>query len=203
MSSRRRTAFIGRLTPAALLAAVLIGGGQPALAATQLSRTGTVGTHSIEDTTLSPGATCRYQHEAPGHFGKLVKIVVQPPNMHAVAGKSSQTVGWTFEVQRRLAAGPEGPPGPWQHRYTSTEMKSVTDDSHDAAFTSASVPVIAGHPQAGGGFEYRVLVTMFWHLGDGSVQGTVKERIDFYKDSENTGPTAEQDHECDAWVSFS
>jgi hypothetical protein len=201
MSSWRRRAFIARLTPAALAATVLIAGGQPALAATQLSQTGTVGPHSIKDTASSPGVTCDYQHKSPGSFGKLVFIVVGRPKMRAVTGWTNQIVGWKFTVQRRTVS--EGGPGPWQNRYTSKEQTSPASENTNATFSNRGVQVITGPPMTGASYQYRVLMTMFWHLGDGSVQGKVKERIDFYEDSENTGPTAEQDHECDAWVSFS
>ena len=96
----------------------------------------------MSDSASSPGTTCLYKYHSGSDAGDLVKMVVKPPNVRAVAGKSSQTVGWRFTVQRRVQG--IGGATPWVQRFTSPEMKAVTDDSRNASFTSASVPVKTG-----------------------------------------------------------
>ena len=126
----RGLVLAGTVAFAALAAA------QPAIAAIQLSRTGTVGAHSLTDTSANPAAIGKYKYYASDGFGWLVRFFVNPPNMRAVAGKSAQTVGWKFTVQRKIC-GFTGC-GNWTTRYTSPEMTAVTDDAHNAAFTQAT-----------------------------------------------------------------
>jgi hypothetical protein len=182
------------------LAVALLGIAQPVFADTELGHTGTVGVHSLNDTSASPGAICKYHYLSSYQFGRLRRITVQPPNMMAVAGKSAQTVGWEFIVERKSL--PLGPPTPWKKRYTSPEMTAVTSDSHNAAFSSAYVGVKVPAPpgaEDGARHIYRVTVKMFWHRGDGSVMGSSRHRVDFYRIVESNGGTGEQDSFCDGY----
>jgi hypothetical protein len=169
----------------------------PTLADTPLGHSGTVGAHSLHDTASSPGVTCNYGYKVAQDAGKLVKLVVAPPRVHAAAGNSAQEVGWRFTVQRRVQG--IGGATPWVHRYTSPEMTAVTDDAHNAAFTSASVPVIPGAFLAGGVYQYRVLVSTTWHGSKGGIMGKATNREDFYVGVLNTGGTLMQNEHCDAW----
>ena len=182
------------------VAAALLIGAQPVFAETELSHTGTWGTHDLTDSTSYPGATCSYLYKSASTDGKLIKIVVRPPHMQAVAGKNAQTVGWKFSVQRRVQG--IGGATDWVRRYLSPEMTAVTDDAHYAAFDSASVPVITGPAGAGGMYQYRVVVGMIWHRQDGSIQGRVRSRIDSYRNVLDTGPARVTSNYCDAWWMF-
>lgn len=160
---------------------VLLLGIQPVLADTERGHSGTVGAHSLNDSMGDPGATCKYKYNSYYQAGRLKHIYVDPPNIMAVAGKSAQTVGWTFTVQRRIYSV-FGPPSVWSNRYTSPEMTDVTSDSANASFSAADVSV---DTPFGPGTEdafavYRVMVNMYWHRANGSVQGNAKHRVDFY-----------------------
>jgi hypothetical protein len=183
------------------LTSVMVAGVQPVLADTELGHNGTVGVHSLADTSSNPGATCKYKFLPSWDFGKLVRIFVKPPKMRAVAGKDAQTVGWTFTVQRRIF-GITGS-GPWVDRYTSPEMMAVTDDAHNATFSQSSVSVTVPF---GPGAEdvvavYRVKVKMFWHRANGSIQGTARHRVDYYHSTMTNGDTGLQPEVCGAFWS--
>src|SRR4051794_26240616 len=156
MSVSLRTTLVAVVFAVAALACAVL----PTLADTPLGHTGKVGAHSLNDSTSSPGATCNYVYKSGNDAGKLKQIIVMPPNVRAIAGKSAQTVGWLFSVERRTQG--IGGASNWVERYTSPEMTAVTNDAHDAAFTSASVPVQPGRFEAGGIFQYRVIVTTVW-----------------------------------------
>jgi hypothetical protein len=158
--------------------AALVGNVAPVAAA------GTVGAWSLTDTPSSPGANVKYRWvDATGDYGsedhwRIRRIVVQPPNVKAVAGKSQQTVGWQFTIQRVQCFEP---PCYWEHRYTSPVHKATTSDAANAAFTAQSVSVRIPPEAEAGLFHYRAIVKMFWFKGDGSVQGTAKSRVRYYR----------------------
>jgi hypothetical protein len=186
------------VTAIATSAITLLMAVSPVLADTERGHAGTVGKHSLQDELGSPGATCRYTTVSLyDNDLKLRRIVVRPPLMRAVEGKSAQTVGWTFTVQRRVQG--IGGATEWVNRYTSSEATAVTDDAHDASFTKASVPVRPGGNLAGGVYQYRVLVTMLWHRADGSLQGTARHRVDYYTRRSDIGLTDVRVGKCDAF----
>ncbi len=178
--SLRTLVVVGTIGVAALAAT------QPVLAY-ELSSTGTVGVHSLTDTSSNPAAIGRYRWYASDGVGWLNRFYVNPPNMRAVAGHSSQTVGWKYMVERKMCG--IGGCGSWMLRFTSMQFTAVTSDTHNAAFTqeTASVTVPCGHNCADAGAKYRITVKMIWHSGDGSVQGTVLNRIYWYGQQMNTG----------------
>src|SRR3954451_269193 len=143
--------------------------------------TGTVGHYSLTDSQSSPGATAKYVYVQPADPGEnhwaLHRIVVQPPNMKAVAGKSSQKVGWSFTVQRMACFEP--PCGNWETRYTSPVYTAVTSDTANAAFVKESVSV--GVPPNPALYHYRTTVNMVWYKANGATQGTASARIGWYK----------------------
>jgi hypothetical protein len=186
---------------AAVASTLIVVGAQPAFADVELGHTGTVGTHSLTDTMASPGVTAKYRYYASDGFGWLKRLRVEAPHVRAVAGKSAQTVGWQFTVERKVCG--LGGCGTWENRYTSPEMTAVTDDGHDAALPDASVGVTVpcGHNCEDAGATYRVVVKMIWHRGDGSVQGTARHRVYYYRASMDTGETGVM--EKTAWDSWS
>ena len=169
---------------------------QPVVADTEQGSSGTVGAHSLNDTsTGNPGATCRYKYFSDLESWKINRISVRAPNMRAVAGNSAQEVGWSFIVQRRMF-GIVGH-GPWELRYTSPLYSTRTSDGHDAAFTTKSVPVRVAYG-VGAGYESRVIVKMSWYRSNGHVQGTSTHRVDFYR--EQLGSTSQTSRgECN-WL---
>ncbi len=180
----------------AVAVAVLVGA-QPVSADTEIGHVGVVGAHSLRDTSASPGATCNYIYKSQHPAGKLVEIVVRPPRMRAVDGRATQTVGWKFTVQRRVAY--IGGASDWVARYTSPEMTAVTDPDHDAAFSSASVSVSVGYYAVGGIYQYRVLVAMLWHEPGGAIEGKARHRVDYYRMVLETGQTTTRAKNCEAW----
>jgi hypothetical protein len=167
------------LVISATVAAAALGVAQPALAQ-QLSQTGTVGVHSMTDTSGHPGAIGRYKWYASDNAGYLNRFYVNPPNMRAVAGNASQTVGWLYMVERKDCG--LGGCGPWKHTFTSVEFTAVTSDAHNASFSQATASVTGpcDHGCSDGGSLYRITVKMIWHHPNGSVQGTVLFRIHWY-----------------------
>ena len=159
--------------------AVLVVAG-PVAADTVLSETGTVGVYSLTDRSDAPGAIGKYRYDDAEGFGALVRFFVNPPHMRAVDGKTAQTVGWLFKVERK-GCGLFGC-GRWILRYTSPEQIAVTDDAHNASFSQATVRVRNPCPYgcADGGYMYRITVKMFWHRRDGTVEGSVRDRIYWY-----------------------
>jgi len=183
----------------ATIAVAALAATQPAFAY-ELRQTGTVGVHSLVDTSSHPGAVGRYKYYSSDGFGWLNRFYVNPPRMRAVAGKTSQTVGWLFKVQRKVCG--MGGCGDWTLRYTSPEMTAVTDDAHNASFSQATVGVTVpcGHNCADAGAIYRIKVKMIWHRKDGSVQGTVLNRIYWYGAQMTNGESGVQEKfASDSW----
>ena len=134
LSRRLRGLLIATTVAIAALAAV-----QPVFANTVVGQTGKVGAWFVTDLKTDPGAIGKYHYYASDNLGWLTRFWVNPPDMTAVAGKSAQTVGWKFKVERK-DCGFFGC-NPWHATYTSPEMTAVTDDVHNASFTQATVSV--------------------------------------------------------------
>ncbi len=188
------------LVVVATLAVAAIVTTQPVYADTVLGHKGKIGAWSLTDTSSDPGAIGKYRYYNSDGFGWLKRFYVNPPNMRAVAGKSSQTVGWLFIVERKVCGF--GGCEHWNVRYTSPEMTAVTDDAHDALFGQATVRVRVpcGHLCADAGAIYRIKVKMIWHRADGSVQGNVRDRIYWYGAQMTNGDSGVQEKVAgDAW----
>jgi hypothetical protein len=154
---------------------------QPALGYTELGTTGTVGSHSLTDTSGSPGAVCVYHYLSGENLWKLRRIAVNPPNVRAVAGQGTEKVAWKFIVQRRFISAFSSTPGPWKKRYASPKFVAYTDSSHDASFTQEHVRVrVPFGPGADAVAEYRVIVKVIWYKASGSVLGKATMRADWY-----------------------
>ena len=192
---RFRTALVVATIAIAALATT-----QPALAAGDLSHTGTVGVHSVTDTSSDPGAIGKYKYYASDGFGWLTRFWVNPPSMKAVAGKSSQKVGWLYTVERKDCGF--GGCNPWHVTYASPEMTAITDDAHNASFTQAtvSVHVPCGHNCADAGSSYRITITMIWHRPSGITQGSARYRIYWYGAQMTNGDSGVQEKSAgDSW----
>src|SRR5215203_2548025 len=99
--------------------------------------TGSVGYYSLKH----PGATVKYVYTSDTYesYWKIRRLVVRPPNMMAVPGKSQQSVGWRFKVQRIACFEP--PCTDWETTYTSPIYAAVTSDKAFAPFVKQSVGV--------------------------------------------------------------
>ncbi len=187
MSPRLRGLLVATTVAIAALAAT-----QPVLGY-ELGHTGTVGVHSMTDTAGDPAAIGKYRYYASDGFGWLTRFWVFPPKMKAVAGKSAQTVGWTFTVERKDCGF--GGCSHWFGTYTSPEQTAVTSDATNASFSQATVlvHVPCGHNCADLGSSYRITVKMIWHRPGGSIQGTVRDRIYWYGAAMTNGDTGVQE----------
>jgi hypothetical protein len=174
---KRRWLFATRLgrvgaATTALLTIALLGSG-PALADTNLSTSGAVGTHSLVDTGTAPGVTCRYDVEL------LKRLEVRPPRMRAVRG--TQTVAWRFSVLR--TKDPGDPSATTKKTYTSGWQTASATKTRNASFTSKSIGVTV--PQDGQTwdvfYEYVVTVEMIWKQPNGSITGRSLHRVDHYR----------------------
>ncbi len=160
---------------AAVLMPLVLAAG-PVAADTEIGHRGQVARHSLRDGDhLHPGATCRYVLVASGERGSewlLKRIEVLPPRMRSAG--SQQRVGWRFIVQR--SADQEL----WTTTYRSPVQKATAHSGTNAAFRPMGVSV--GVPAGSyNGPSYRVHVKMFWYGSHGSVLGTARHGVDYYK----------------------
>jgi hypothetical protein len=173
------------------VAAAALSLSQPALAG-EISRSGTIGHYKVVDTKTDQSVLAHYRWYNGDNLGWLKKFVVDPPRMKAVAGRSDQTVGWQFYVERKDCGFTSC--SRWKKTYTSPEMTAVTDDSHNAAFMPASVRVYVpcGHLCEDLVSAYRVTIKMIWHKPNGNVQGTARYRIVWYESETSRGDHGRQ-----------
>lgn len=166
----------------------------PVSASSQGAATGTVGQHSYTDTASRPGAIGLYKYNSEDGFGWLKRFYVNPPKMRAVAGMNAQTVGWRYNVQRKICG--IGGCGNWTVTYRSPEFTAITDDAHSPAWgqDSVRVRVPCGHGCADAGAVYRINIKMMWHRANGSVMGTAKHRIYYYSSQMDTGESGLQEN---------
>jgi hypothetical protein len=152
---------------------------QPAQAYVETGTTGTVGVHSLTDTSSSPGARCDYDY-SPSNGWMLQHISVRPPRMKAVAGQGNERVAWHFTIQRRVF-DPDA--HPWKTQYTSPNYFTHTNSSTYASFSREGVDI--SPPFLPGGQSsavYRVIVKLIWYRSNGDVLGTATERVEHYDD---------------------
>lgn len=164
----------------------------PVAAYKHLGTTGNTGTHSLTDTRSRPGASAQYRYSDEKFSWVLRHLDVRPPNVEAtlLERKGDQQVGWSFTVDRKLRCLCDNQ-GEWEHRYTSPIQKRITDADHDADFTPMGVRVIV--PRFSGDppehvYYYRVIVNVFWYRNNGTVSGTARMRVEWFKS------TMEGDH---------
>lgn len=180
----------------------------PALADRELGHTGTVGFHTLRDSSSKGGAICQYKgiYPSPGGYsyeGKLKWIDVRPPKVRAIAGV--QKVGWRFMVERQRLANSVGP---WVLRYTSRIQTDMTNSNTNASFSMKGINVVV--PTSGADdspeYLYRVKVKMFWYKPNGSVQGTATHLVENYRQVYNDWPigddtvTTTDEYPCGGWV---
>src|SRR5215217_3555564 len=110
----------------------LLAGARTALADTEKGHVGLVGSHSLTDTSGSPGTICTYRAN-----GRLETFKVRPPNVLArneTPGVDQQKVGWRFIIQRKKSADAS-----WVTYVKSSVVKAAAYDNLKAGFTARSV----------------------------------------------------------------
>lgn len=154
------------------------------------------------ETVLTPcSGTCGYWEVYDGETGRkgangfygtsypyeLNKIAVRPPLMHGDHASNSK-VSWRFKIQRKPVNS-----GSWSTIFTST---------YQTATANNSVPAYAGHgfsrrtwsaPADPSGYFYRVAIDMRWKH-NGSVEGTLSLKYDWYKAKSGTNSYTNPDH---------
>ena len=120
--------------------------------------------------------TCNYRTNSPGpaFTAKVRKIIVSPPEIFAKSG--SQTVGWSFSVQRTID---EGIPS---HKvtYRSPTERAKATTSKAAVFPAMSVGVALPTVDSLRDVSYQVVLRMTWYRVDGRVQSTVSYLMPVY-----------------------
>ena len=156
-----------------LLASLALNGG-PALAATQVHRSGHIAHYSFTDTVGSPGARCNYQGAAGSQNFDTARV--KAPRIYwrsspAFGSTGSGTVGWRIKLQHW--DGHE-----WDTVRTTSEVRNLATTTTPAPFTARKVAWAAPHDR-----KYRVLVKIRWLTPDDEVIGSVVVRIDHYRRS--------------------
>ncbi len=141
----------------------------PVAADTSMSHTGVVGPHRLVDTSSRPGMTCEMS-QLPSGYWTMHAVSVRPPRMRGT--RDGQRVAWRFTIQRS-ATGPWN----WQTYYRSPLQYGTADVHTPAAFYGMSAWV------SGSGFYWhRVRVKMFWYRANGTLVGTAKHAVDYYRE---------------------
>ena len=157
----------------------------PALAVTELKRTGSVGQFTVWDGIPNEnGVWCRYNE---AKHNRLDYIGVTAPTVWArdiTPAEDSQTVAWRVIVKRQKVGQSTS-----TTYYRSQTRKDIATDEKPTVFTNPGYG--PGSPgfinfrlwvpyDPGQGSRYWVLVRVFWYGPGGRVQGSVTERLDHY-----------------------
>lgn len=187
---RRRSLF----SSVALGLAAMILAVAPVTADTERGHTGTVGKHSLRDSSSNGGVSCVYAepHQASPDtwLAGLKRLEVRPPRVRSSSG--SQRVGWRFIVQRTHQVSPE-----WLVTYKSPVQKATATLTGNAPFSLMKIKVnVPSYP-----VYYRVDVVMFWYNSAGVVVGKARHRVDYYNRDVAIRPSVDR-NKCTGELSF-
>ena len=130
------------------------------------------------------GANCVYSTNSPY---KLKQITVRPVLMHG-AYPNNTKVGWRFKVQRMSNNG-----GSWSTFYTSSFQTAQANDAIPAYAGSGFARRTWNAPANPNGYRYRIALDLqWWH--NGSVEGTLKLKYDWYKAIRGNANATYPDH---------
>lgn len=161
------------------VAALLISSVAPAAAGGDIQK-GQVGHYDVPENEVTPTVNCRYDGSTP----KLDKFLLKPPSVWWPDTNSSNDtqhgkVGWQIRIQETANTDT----GPWTVTYKSSVIKKTAyedqpflDPADDAPFTTRGILW-----NRSGTKSYRVVYVLFWYNGDGSVKGSIKHVITYYK----------------------
>jgi hypothetical protein len=191
-SRSRRIAW--SMVLASLIAVMAVG---PVAADTELGHKGTVGKHSLRDSSRQGGVFCYYKtlSESKNHFeGKLNRLVVRPPKMRSISGV--QKVGWRFIVQRSIYDGP------WKRTYRSPIQRAKATSNTNASFSRMSVKVNVPADGLEAGYSYRVIVKMFWYRPNGTIRGSARHLVDYAHYVNYGGDDGIAGAPCGGWIAW-
>lgn len=179
--------FRAILVVSALLAAVIVGA-QPTLAFEQWSQSGSPGTYVVTDTSAKRGANCIYLNS--GTNPKLTSISVRGPKVFGSHSKT-QSVGWSFEIQRQDPLPQDPSQMIWNPIYDSPAVKSKASSSKPVVFSRRSWTA-GKHPKR----QYRVMVTINWYKPGAPtvVEGSITGRVVWYTSKRGTLQNVSQDY---------
>jgi len=185
MSSSLRIRSVMALS-GALLALIMVT--QPAFAFEVRAESTPHGTWHFYDVSGGKrGANCIYQSISPYH---LTSITVRFPVMY---GRFSQPqkVGWSFSVERQDPLPVDPSQFIWNEIYHSSVVKSSATLTNSGNFARRAWGAPA-HPK----HQYRVMVQMYWYERNHPtvVEGSVKGRVQWYKEKSGTNSIEEPDY---------
>ena len=143
-----------------------------------LEQTGLVGTFQYSDSSVAPNAKCGYERVSD-EFEYLRWMKVDAPQVWAADRNSdrrdSRIVSWRFELQKNI--------GPGYSTVGKSVQKARAYDDQPAAFTARKI-YFSSDTIA---HEYIAQVTIRWLKKDGSVEGKVRLRLQFYANKSHPG----------------
>lgn len=133
------------------------------------------------------GGSCFYSGTFPY---KLTSMSVRAPLMHGIYNGKTK-VGWRFKIQRQNNNG-----GSWNTIYTSSYQTAMADNA---------IPAYNGHgfsrrtwnaPSNPNGYRYRETLDLKWWKANGTVDGTLSLKYDWYKRQRSGGGKDVQPNYC-------
>jgi hypothetical protein len=159
----------------------------PVGAYSNVTETGMVGHWSLNDTSGTPGAVCNYGPEYPPDYAGLRWMSVKPPVVFAADRDSNKIdhklVKWSWKLQRA-----HYPTNDWKTIDSSAVQSATAYDNQAAHLSALRINHNVGNPD-NTDVLYRALVVIKWVKADGSVEGTAKTTIDWYKGKQPWGDT--------------
>lgn len=181
-----RTSRITGVLPALLLG--LLFAAQPAAAIFEVSTAGNVGVWQANDSLTAPGSKCEYNASS-----RLVRLSARPPVVFSYRSHG-QTVGWRLKVVRNY----ELPNNPGQYAdqlvYKSGFQRDFATLSNPADFTRKYWSVSGDTSSS---TRYKVWVVIKWYRpSDGTSEGTVTFRYEWFKETSPSGNKTDQIYFC-------
>lgn len=171
--------FLISSATAILLATALVG---PAAAYTPLSESGQHGSYSLTDWPETPGAKCTYGEVVYANWAYLVSMKVFAPHVFAadVSGERDQgVVGWKWQLQWK-----EYDKVTWHTIKSTGTQKRTAYDDQEAAFSAMKLNYnseMDDPSHLGGNIIFRAKVIIKWYAPNGSVEGKVTLKPDWYE----------------------
>lgn len=150
----------------------------PAAAYTIVSQTGMVGEWYLTDSVDTPGATCRYTGEYPPNYAYFRSMKLRAPTVRAADRDSTvidqKRVQWSWKLQRAPYPG-----NTWTTVATSAKQTKVAYENQAAAFTPLQINLNTG--LSPDDTVFRAMVIIKFLRNNGTVEGTVKAVVDYYR----------------------